>query len=332
MRLDRIGFMLNKLVTDLRSKGAFVPISSDLTSSRLQYYYLMFGQDLSKLNRLIAGFDEKGIPVNTSYVDVEGGGTHYYPISIGQVALSIYHAWIDSGKKEKLKHFLQIADWFVDNRQEDIVGTYWLTEVPKPEYHVHDPWKSAFAQSRALSVLLRAWQETNNQSYLEVATGALTPFSLDIADGGVAIRRTNAEVFYEEYVADEPTRVLDGHFFSLFGLFDYIRAVDSNHPGQELAHQLFEDGVNGLVEALPKYDLGYWVRFNRCDIPGYPTFDPCTINYLQLVTVQLDVLFRITKQEVFRDYQAKFLGYLNWRNITRMYSNKFKALKDLNRI
>jgi hypothetical protein len=333
--MKKLLFMLGKLVTDLKSKGHDFPLSQEYTTRRLGKYYIDFGHDLSKLNKLIKDFDSDGIPLNDAYIDVKDGKPHYYPISIGQVGLSIFHEYLASGNQEKLQHFLKIANWFVKEAQEDdLTGTYWLTHIPKPEYHVFNNWKSAFAQSRAISILLRAWQVTSDERYLQLAKGALKPFTLDISKGGVAIRRPHAEVFYEEYVAAYPTRVLDGHIFSLFGLYDYVRAVSGPDHDQSsvLAKDLFDQGLSGLLEALPKYDLNFWVQFNRCEVPGYPSYDPCTINYLQLISSQLEVLYHISLNEEFKRYQLKFKNYLTWPNIIRMYRLKFKALTELNRI
>ncbi|NND35269.1 MAG: hypothetical protein HKN76_21960 [Saprospiraceae bacterium] len=335
MQLRKLKFMALKLLADLKTKGKSVEIATDLTSPKLGMYYILFGSNLSSLNRLIKGFDENGIPINNAYIDVAGGKPHYYPISIGQVGLAIFHQYVTHQDPYRLKEFLRIADWFVDNKSEDeTMGTYWLTEVPKPEYQVDSPWKSAFTQSRALSILLRAWQATGEPHYLQIASNALRPFEHDIADGGVAIRRKSEEVFYEEYVARFPTRVLDGHIFALFGLYDYVRAVDHTEyvSSRELAHRLFDEGISGLIEALPKFDLGYWVLFNRCQVPGYPKFDPCTINYLQLVCTQLDILYKITGRNELEKYRKKFSNYQRWPNIIKMYIAKFKALKNLNRL
>jgi hypothetical protein len=116
---------------------------------------------------LLKQFDENGIPLNSTYIDVKTPRLHYYPISIGQFGLAVFHSFIKTGQKEKREHFLRIANWFMENAVTDErLGTYWLTDIPKPEYGVEHPWKSAFAQSRALSILLRAWQITDDRRYL----------------------------------------------------------------------------------------------------------------------------------------------------------------------
>jgi hypothetical protein len=127
---------------------------------------------------------------------------------------------------------------------------------------------------------------------------------------------------------------LDGHIFSLFGIFDYVRAVPVavENDGAQFAKRLFADGIQGLLKALPKYDLGFWVRVNRCEVPGYPEYDPCTINYLQLICRQLEIMHKITGEQKFAEYADQFKSYIKWSNIFKMYKLKFQALINLNRL
>jgi hypothetical protein len=229
---------------------------------------------------------------------------------------------------------MKIAVWFYENKiEDDRLGTYWLTEIPKPEYKVLTPWKSAFTQSRAISVLLRAWQNTGEEKYLDTAKKALIPFTYDIKNKGVTVFSKHGK-FYEEYVAAEPTMVLDGHIFSLFGLNDFTRAVtkDIDKEYNEKAKGLFNEGIESLLKWLPEYDLGFWLRFNMCKMDHYPDIDPCTIGYLRLITIQLRVLFLITGNKEFQMYSEKFRNYHKPFNILKMYSVKYKALKKINRL
>jgi len=327
--------MLKKLWVDILRPREFYLIGKDLTSATLGYYYFVFEEDFGKLNKLLKTFDPDGIPLNTTYIDVKTPGLHYYPISIGQYGLAVFHSYLQTSQSIKRDHFLRIADWFVKNVQTDNKpGAFWLTDVPKPEYRIEKPWKSAFTQSRALSILLRAWQLTGNERYLTLATDALRPFTYDITDGGVTANLQDGQPFYEEYVANEPTMVLDGHIFSLFGLFDFVRSVTPqiDPDAHNLAQTLFRNGTESLLSWLPEFDLGFWVRFNLCRMEHYPTVDPCTISYLRLVTEQLKILTQLTGQEEFSRYAGKFAEYDQPLNILRMYGVKYKALKQLNRL
>ena len=325
--------MLNKLWRDLISKPP--KIIYDF-GEELNFYYFQFEDKKKKLNRLIHSFDENGVPINKTYIDVENGQPHYYPISIGQYGLAIFHTWLKSKEKNKNKQFLNIADWFVENQTNDEnLGAYWLTNVPKPEFHVTQPWKSAFSQSRAISILLRAWQITKEPKYANTASKALLPFTFSIYDGGVAADFDSDKAFFEEYVAEKPTRVLDGAIFSMFGIMDYARV--SKNPDfplvkDDLTEDLIKKGINGLKYWLPKFDMGYWVYYNRCELAGYPQNDPCTIGYLKLVVAQLRILARYSNDQTLLDYSNKFEEYLRFKNIIKMYRQKFIALKKLNRL
>lgn len=335
--MNKIIFMFKKLIRDFNANKN-IELAEDFTNNELSYYYIKFGEDTSKLNRLINSFDKEGVPLNSAYIDVKNKRLHYYPISIGQFALATFHAYKTSGDEKKKEHFLRIAEWFYNNRIEDErLGCYWLTEVDKPEYEVFKPWKSAFTQSRALSVLTRAWQITNDVKYLLLCQQALNTFFIPTEEGGVAVCKTsekdNNYCIYEEYVAEKPTRVLDGHIFSLFGLYDFIRATKkTNSFASQQATKLFNRGVEGLIDILPKYDMGYWVRFNLCELDSYPPNDPCTIGYLRLIIKQLDILYSITEREELREYSLRFKNYDKLPNIIRMYFTKFKALKKLQRL
>lgn len=332
MKAYKIFFMLRKFINDIFSDETPYRIAEDLNSDVLGFYYFLFEENPAKLNRLISDFDEKGIPINKSYVDVENPKPHYYPISIGQYGLAVFNSYFATKDEDKKNHFIRIADWFIENKIEDEeLGIYWLTEIEKPEYKIYGPWKSAFTQSRAISILLRAWQITGNQNYYNVAAKALRIFEIDIKNNGVSVSFEFGK-FYEEYAANEPTMVLDGHIFSLLGIYDFIRVADKKSNSYLLANNLFNDGINVLINLLPEFDMNFWVKFNLCKMSHYPEIDPCTIGYLKLVSLQLDLLYGITGNEIFKHYSSKFIGYKKTANIFRMLLIKFKALKKLNRL
>lgn len=333
MKLTKAVFMFRRLLTDL-VEGRHIPlhISDDAV---LGYYYIRFEED--KINSRGGNkpfeFDANGVPQIHSYIDVEAEkGYYYYPITIGQYALAVFHAWLDTNDEAKKAHFLRIADWFKANAViDEHLGAYWLTETPKPEFNMHTPWKSAFSQSRAISILLRAWQVTSDTAYLKLASLALQPYLLDTQEGGVRVDGDRSRVFYEEYVASAPTRILDGGIFALWGVLDYLRAV-KEEPQRAQAQQILADGLNGLKAWLPDFDMGYWVYYNRCDLPDYPPNDPCTIGYLRLVVAQLRVMHGMTRDTFFAHTAKRFTAYLRLPNILRMYFEKYRALKKLNRL
>ena len=319
--------MSRKLVKDLKRDKTIYRLSDDLHSAKLgEYYFLIDEQELLAGHSQNYFFDEKGIPVIPSYIDVEDDRLIYYPISIGQFGLAIFHTWLKTQDDVDKQRFLNIVDWFYNNRKQDEMGVYWLTDVPKPEYKMFKPWPSAFTQSRGLSILLRGWQMTGDTKYREAAEKALKIFDIPAHNGGVTTL-TDLGPFYEEYPTTFPTMVLDGFFFSLCGLYDAMRALDS-----EKAKSLFDVGISTAKKWLPRYDLGYWMRYNYCREDFYPDPDPATIGYLRLVITQLHMFSQLTGDGELSQWAEHFEKYDRLPNILKMYRTKYKALKKLNRL
>lgn len=307
------------------------PLSEDLHSRQLGEFYFLFSEETVKNQKggqKSIVFDDEGIPMNPTYIDVKDKDFVYYPITIGQVGLAVYHTWLKSNSDSDKNRFMRFVNWFMKNVEEDpTLGAYWETDVPLPQYKNPGPWKSAFAQARAISILLRGYQMTGDNRYAELARKALKSFTIPFDQGGV-MAMTEHGPFYEEYTAEIPTLVLNGMIFTLCGIYDFVRVF----PEDQTAKTLFDDGIRTLRSLLPDYDLGYWSRYNLCKSDWYPETDPSTITYQHFHAFQLELLSQITGDEVFKLYSRKFRKQINIINILRMYYQKYKALKKLNRL
>jgi len=323
--------MLDKFLTDIKSPKNRYPIARDLHNPQLGYYYFVFEEKrvaAGKDQKLISKFDKNGIPINKTYIDVPDKEYVYFPISIGQLGLAIFHTFLNSNKIEDKNRFLKFVDWFYDSVTIDHkLGALWLTEVPLPQYKNPGPWQSAFTQSRAISILLRGYQLTDDEKYSDLAEKALLPFTLPVAEGGVT-SYTEYGPFYEEYTADVPTLVLNGMIFSLFGVMDFIRVF----PENKLARKIYDDGISTLINILPEFDLGFWSRYNLCNANWYPSIDPATVGYQRLHISQLEVLYHFAENDYFSTIAQNFRKQDNLRNILKMYNLKYKSLKTLNRL
>jgi hypothetical protein len=281
-----------------------------------------------KDQKLISKFDSDGIPLNKTYIDVTEKEYVYFPISIGQVGLSVYHTYLRSKSELDKQRFLKFAEWFrAQAVVEKELGARWLTDVPLPQYRNPGPWPSAFSQSRAISILLRGYQLTENEKYLQLAEEALLSYTKPVSEGGVTSFTTHGP-FYEEYTADQPTLVLNGMIFALFGIMDFIRV----YPENTIAIKIYDNGIETLKKILPEFDMGYWTRYNLCQAKWYPEIDPATVGYQRLHISQLEVLFRFTGDDIFNEYANKFREQDNIKNALKMYFIKYRTLKELNRI
>jgi len=322
--------MLNKFYTDIKQPKSRYELCSN-HSSTLDYYYFIFDEkrlSKGKDQKLISRFDENGIPINSTYIDVEDKSYVYFPITIGQVGLAVFHTYLKIKNELDECRFLKFVDWFYNNAEiSEKSGVRWMTDVSLPAYKNPGPWQSAFAQSRGISILLRGYQLTHDMKYSDMAKKALIPFSKKVSEGGVT-SFTKWGPFYEEYTAGLPTLVLNGMIFSLCGIYDYVRVF----PDDIIARQLFDGGINTLIKILPEYDLGFWSKYNLYEADWYPSIDPATIGYQRLHVTQLNMLYQLTGNEIFKEYADKFRKQDTHFNALKMYKIKFSTLKKLGRL
>lgn len=323
--------MLQKFLHDLKTPRERYPLAKDMKSQKLGHYYFVFEEkrvSAGKDQKLLNSFDENGIPLNKTYIDVGDSGLIYFPITIGQMGLAIFHSWLESGTEYDKNRFLKFAEWFAANAQVSAEnGAVWLTQVALPQYHNPGPWQSAFSQARAMNILLRGYQLTGNKNWAELAVLALKPFHRAVAEGGVTSYTPYGGV-YEEYTAEVPTLVLNGMIFALFGIYDVCRVFPDNAEAKEL----FAEGIKTICEILPEYDLGFWSRYNLCSAEWYPETDPATIQYQRLHIAQLKALYQITGNPIIYSYMQRFREQDKLVNAIKMYVLKYESLKKINRL
>jgi heparosan-N-sulfate-glucuronate 5-epimerase len=331
MNIKKKLFMLNKLLIDLRKSKEIYKLAEEIHSQELGQYYFLFQENRiarGKDQSLIKIFDDNGIPLNRTYIDVHDKRYVYFPISIGQMGLAVFHAYLANKSDVSRERFLNFVHWFEKHAHiTQVLGARWLTEVPLPQYKNPGPWQSAFAQSRAISILLRGYQLSGRDKYAELAEKALLSFTKAVKEGGVT-SFTAWGPFYEEYTAAVATLVLNGKIFALCGVYDFVRVF----PENTLAKKIFNDGIETLKKILPEYDLGFWSRYNLCQARWYPEVDPATLGYQRLHATQLRLLYHITGEKIFEEYAQKFKAQEKLVNIIRMYRIKYNSLKKIGRL
>jgi len=210
-------------------------------------------------------FDEEGVPL-TDYGS--HFGIQYQPVGIAHYALGNWNLFLETGKHQYKEQFLTIADWFCENLVIKQSFGVWEYRFDYPRFHLKAPWPSAMAQGSGISVLLRAYQLTEDERYLECVELALASFEVPIDQGGVRYEDTQGFIWYEEYPSlISPPHVLNGFIFALFGLYDFYKIT-----GSEEAHALLNEGIRTLKASLGQWDLGFWSRYDLTDLYGQDTF------------------------------------------------------------
>lgn len=233
-------------------------VNSNNDQKYLGNYYI----DCTNIAKNWSGpFDKDGIPLT----DYKEFGIQYQPVGIAQYALGTWGLYLKNKDLQYKEKFIRMADWFCDNLViKDNFGV-WEYQFDFPRYNLKAPWPSAMSQGEGISVLMRAYQLTENKKYIETAKLVLNSFKVPIEMGGVLYKDKEGFVWYEEYpsLENEPPHVLNGFFFALFGIYDYYKATEN-----EEALELFNQGIKTLKEKINLWDLGFWSRYDLTDIYG----------------------------------------------------------------
>lgn len=246
-------------------------------------------------------YDGDGVPL----LDYRGAiGRQYNPIAIAQYGLGNWNLWRETGDSGRRKRFLTAADWLVANLEPNRHGIWvWHHRFDWPYREVlRAPWYSALAQGQGISLLVRAFQETGEQRYFDAARKALQAFEHDVRQGGVSYRDESGHIWFEEYLVDPPSHILNGFLWATWGVYDYALLTKD-----DAAVRLFEQAAETLAENLWRYDTGYWSLYEIS-----PTRLPMLASpfYHRLHIVQLDVTAELTGLEVFRDTARRWEAYL----------------------
>lgn len=268
-------------------------------------------------------------------LDYYGGniGLQYNPNAIAQMSLGFYDLYLDSierndeEKREYYKsRFMEQAQWFL-NMGRLVMDDILLWEYTFPfefREYLRAPWRSALAQGQGISVCLRAYQITKDDSYLLSAQKAFNSFRYMAKEhqGGV-LDDYNNNIWLEEYIVNPPNHVLNGFIWALWGVRDYAVFFNDNY-----AWNLWNLCVKTLRENLKSYDLGFWTCYDivTAHPPKRPTM-PCSIYYQRLHITQMKAMYALTGDVVFYDYAQRWESQLLnplYRILSQMWKCYFK--------
>ncbi len=247
-------------------------------------------------------FDDHGLPLI-----VYKGKAKVFPVATGLFGLGHFESFRKNGSEDNLLKFRRVADWFIENQDE---SGNWLTDSQVRKFGICKPWPSAMTQGLAISCLARAFSQFHSEEYLACAIRALEPFYKDVSHGGITSFYGDL-VFYDEYPSPSKFHVLNGFIFSLWGLLDLARIANVDK-----ADDLYRNGLNTLSEWLPRFDMDFWSLY--CVSKGIR--NPASVPYHRLHIEQMDTMYCITGEEIYKEYRSLWQDYL---------SRRFNALRSL---
>lgn len=203
----------------------------------------------------------------------------YHPTTIAHYALINWNQYLGSNEKGHRDAFLKQAFWLVEhevNISEGAGGSGgWPISSPHPDISTGGPssqsdnaertcgasflteykapWLSSLTQGIAISVLLRAYQLTQQEAFFEAAHRAVRVFEQDILDGGISAPVGSEGIFFEEVAAYPAAHSLIGFIFAILGLYDYL-VLTGDTQIREIIHRSHAT----LHELLDEFDAGFW--------------------------------------------------------------------------
>ena len=251
-------------------------------------------------------YDDAGIPM----LDYRGEvGLRYNPIAIAQYSLGNFNLFRQSGADERRANFLRAADWLVGNLERNPKGIWVWNHHFDWEYRdlLRSPWYSALAQGQAISALLRAHAETDDEKYMDAARKGFESFLVDVSDGGVTYTDSHGHIWFEETIVDPPTHILNGFLWASWGIWDYWL-----HTQDERAKRLFDEAVRTLESHLNDFDAGFWSLYEQS---GKRMRMLASGFYHHLHVIQLRVTHRLTANPIFLSKAETWQRYResSWR-------------------
>jgi heparosan-N-sulfate-glucuronate 5-epimerase len=260
-------------------------------------------------------FDENGVPMNAG-----PNGRYYYPINIAQYGFMLHADWLETGAADTLASLESCLAALERLKTEDGQHCVWWHDFYEEKYGVEPPWASAMAQGELISLYLRLGQALERPALLESAYKAYRFMHVPFEEGGVRRRDKQGNLWLEEYPSQEPSFVLNGFIYALFGLYDLYRV-----GGYPDVKQDIDACLDTLVARLPDFDSGYWTNYDlqKRELVRY--------YYQKNVHVpQMAVLEALTGNPLFGHYRRRWqrqVAPLNYLLVQVMYRVRPRAAR-----
>lgn len=250
-------------------------------------------------------FDERASELGPYYITfgLDGAPSESHPIVDLQFGLEQHARWKRTGDENARESFLGQAAWAVAAQRETsgVRGSYEFPIASK-RYDCAAGFRSAMAQGQAISLLLRAYQETGSGMFLDRAIDASVPLTVDLRDGGV-LWQAGDEVIFEDVASIVPSHILRGWIYALWALLELWRMTDLDRVAE-----LYRKSLTTLEKYLPFYDSGTWSYDNLLVTPaGFRR--TATVQRHLLHVAQLNVLVSMTGNALFASVAERWRGY-----------------------
>ncbi|WP_263834078.1 D-glucuronyl C5-epimerase family protein [Sulfurospirillum oryzae] len=201
---------------------------------------------------------KEGVP----YLDIQNVGTVFHPAWTGLYALQYansesYYPKEVAPNEKLFFHLVKVLEEKLTYLNKN--SAVWVYDFDNTYNNVYikAPWYSSFAQAIGIEVFITAYEKTKDNKYLELAEKVATPLITPIEKNGLMYTK-NDDVWFEEIpLKEESTHILNAHLRSLIALDLLYR-----NNGKKIYKEYFDKGLKTLQKWLPKYDAGYWLKYD----------------------------------------------------------------------
>jgi hypothetical protein len=221
-----------------------------------------------------------------------GDATVYnHPVGQAQLSMAYLDQYRLTGRADYLRLAKANAQRLIDRRVESRGGWYFAYDF---DFAVHGdtsqtlraPWYSGMAQGMALSAFTRLYQATNDPAWKAAADATYASLDNGPVEGepfGSWVSSTG-DLWLEEYPrwpVETSERVLNGHIFAAFGVYDYAQLT-----GSADAMRLYDGALTTVTRYLmseyrtPRWASKYSLR-HRLPTTSYHQTHVMQMLYLQ---------------------------------------------------
>lgn len=273
-----------------------------------KYYISYFAKEFSNLehNRPWLSFDENNIVVSSTKnlaskfgVDTSEHGDYYYhPCEIAQAVCAYYDLYIESNDKRYIDLLFSNIKWLSDNYVEYKDTYVYPFPFAIKTFGEKEGWISGMYQGIILSAFIRASILSNDNSFTTAIQKVYNSYSLKLGDKYGFMVEDEYGLWYEESMLNQPTHILNGFVYAIYGLADYYKFSKDEEAGINL-NKCYQT----LENTIPHFDMGYWSFYDlNGTIASYDYHNKMHIPILYS-------LYELTGKDIFKEYAIKWQTY-----------------------
>ncbi|MFE6995301.1 cell wall-binding repeat-containing protein [Microbacterium sp. NPDC057659] len=226
-----------------------------------------------------------------------------HPVAYAQYGMSALAEYQETGDTVWLDRATRHAERLIQIRTErDGAWFYpYLFDWAMASWY-RQPWWSGMAQGEALSLFVRMYEQTGDETWRTAADHTWKSLTLPQSAAEPWARLIVGKTLWiEEYAgrgSTQPMRVLNGHIFALFGVYDYWRLTQDPD-----ALRYLDGATASVLEVMPKIrvpgGISYYCWQVGCATPRWQNK-----TYHPIHSWQLDTLARLTGDPRFSTWAA----------------------------